>query len=46
MNDASYDQRVIAHYGEESVEKLRRVGRRYDPDAVFQRLVRGGFKLP
>jgi hypothetical protein len=46
MNDASYDQRVIAHYGEESVEKLGVVRTRYDADSVFQRLVRGGFKLP
>jgi len=46
MNDASYDQRVIAHYGAESVEKLGVVRTRYDADSVFQRLVRGGFKLP
>ena len=46
MNDASYDQPVIAHYGEASVEKLRKVQRLYDPNLVFQRLVTGGFKLP
>ena len=46
MNDASYDQDVIAHYGEASVEKLRMVQRQYDPNLVFQRLVTGGFKLP
>ncbi|GKZ23469.1 hypothetical protein AbraIFM66951_008503 [Aspergillus brasiliensis] len=46
MNDASWDQPVIAHYGEESVRKLRDVQRRYDPLRVFQRLVPGGFKLP
>lgn len=46
MNDASYDQAVIASYGTESVERLREVQRRYDPDQVFQKLVPGGFKLP
>ena len=45
MNDASYDQHVIAHYGEASVEKLRMVQTLYDPNLVFQRLVMGGFKL-
>ncbi|OTA98692.1 hypothetical protein M426DRAFT_69295 [Hypoxylon sp. CI-4A] len=46
MNDASWDQPVIAHYGEENVQKLKEVQARYDPDLVFQRLVPGGFKLP
>lgn len=46
MNDASYDQEVIAHYGAASVEKLREVQRMYDPGLVFQKLVAGGFKLP
>ncbi|PYH43915.1 FAD-binding oxidoreductase [Aspergillus saccharolyticus JOP 1030-1] len=45
MNDASWDQEVIAHYGEANVRRLREVQRRYDPDLVFQRLVPGGFKL-
>jgi hypothetical protein len=46
MNDAGSDQEVIRHYGEESVKRLEKVRRDYDPDAVFQRLVSGGFKLP
>jgi FAD/FMN-containing dehydrogenase len=46
MNDASWDQEVIQHYGGESVERLKRVRKLYDPDSVFQRLVPGGFKLP
>jgi len=45
MNDASYDQDVIAHYGAANVQKLKAVQRRYDPDLVFQKLVPGGFKL-
>lgn len=46
MNDASYDEPVIASYGRENVRKLRAVQRIYDPGEVFQKLVRGGFKLP
>ena len=46
MNDASYDQDVIRHYGSENVDRLRAVQERYDRERVFQRLVPGGFKLP
>jgi hypothetical protein len=46
MNDASYDQTVIASYGTENVERMRDIQRKYDPDQVFQKLVPGGFKLP
>ncbi|KAK6958328.1 hypothetical protein Daesc_001127 [Daldinia eschscholtzii] len=46
MNDASWDQDVIGHYGTNNVRKLRRIQREYDPDLVFQRLVPGGYKIP
>lgn len=46
MNDASWDQDVMGHYGAENVRKLREVQRKYDPNRVFQKLVLGGFKLP
>ena len=46
MNDASYDQDVIGHYGAANVQRLKEVQRRYDPELVFQKLVPGGFKLP
>jgi hypothetical protein len=46
MNDASYDQDVIGHYGKENVAKLLEVQKKYDPNMVFQKLVPGGFKLP
>lgn len=46
MNDASRDQNVIAQYGEENVGKLKIIAAKYDPSRVFQRLERGGFKLP
>ncbi|KAI5862344.1 putative FAD-binding oxidoreductase [Durotheca rogersii] len=45
MNDASWDQDVIASYGEANNLKLRQVQRKYDPKLVFQRLVPGGFKI-
>ncbi|KKA18214.1 FAD-binding oxidoreductase [Rasamsonia emersonii CBS 393.64] len=45
MNDASWDQDVLGHYGAENVRRLREVQRVYDPDLVFQELVSGGFKL-
>ncbi|KAH9887171.1 putative FAD-binding oxidoreductase [Xylariomycetidae sp. FL2044] len=46
MNDASIDQQVIRHYGDQKVGRLNKVQRKYDPGRVFQRLVPGGFKLP
>ena len=46
MNDASWDQNVIGHFGAESVEKMKTAQKKYDPDSVFQRLVPGGFKIP
>ncbi|OAL73379.1 hypothetical protein A7D00_1405 [Trichophyton violaceum] len=41
-----YNQAAIASYGPNNVDRLRRVQRKYDPKAVFQRLVPGGQKLP
>jgi hypothetical protein len=46
MNDASYDEDVIAGYGQENAAKLRAISAQYDPHQVFQKLVPGGFKLP
>jgi hypothetical protein len=46
MNDASWDQRVIEHYGAESVAFLRTVHEEYDPRGIFQKLVPGGWKIP
>jgi hypothetical protein len=45
MNYASQDENVFAGYGEESVERLKEVQRKYDPDGVFKRLQPGYFKL-
>jgi hypothetical protein len=46
LNYAGPWQEVIESYGEESVEKLQQVRDRVDPDEVFTRKVRGGFKIP
>ncbi|OTB02610.1 hypothetical protein M426DRAFT_322532 [Hypoxylon sp. CI-4A] len=46
MNDASADQPVIEHYGQENVAKLKETAKKYDPNGVFQTLASGGFKLP
>lgn len=46
MNDASWDQDVISHYGAENVARLKEVQAKYDPHHVFRDLVPGGFKLP
>lgn len=39
-------QQAIASYGEENVDRLYEIARKYDPNLVFQRLVNGGQKLP
>jgi hypothetical protein len=45
LNYAFPTQDPIASYGDDNVALLRAAARKYDPDAVFQRLVPGGFKL-
>ncbi|KAI0097316.1 FAD binding domain-containing protein [Nemania sp. FL0031] len=46
LNYANGDQDPIASYGLESVERMRAVAMKYDPQGVFQRLRRSGFKIP
>lgn len=46
MNDASWDQQVLAHYGSANVASLKAAQARYDPTHVFQDLVVGGHKIP
>ncbi|KAF4119597.1 FAD/FMN-containing dehydrogenase [Geosmithia morbida] len=45
MNYGSKYQNVIASYGAENVAKLNAISKRYDPQAVFQKLQPGYFKL-
>jgi hypothetical protein len=45
LNYAFQEEDPIASYGAENVEFLREVSKDVDPEGVFQRLARGGFKL-
>lgn len=45
LNYAARWQDPIAGYGGAVKKELQRVSARYDPGGVFQRQVRGGFKL-
>lgn len=45
INDADVRQGAIGSYGSESVERLERVARKYDPAGVFTKLQPGGHKL-
>ncbi|KAH7389519.1 hypothetical protein DE146DRAFT_767847 [Phaeosphaeria sp. MPI-PUGE-AT-0046c] len=45
LNYAGDWQDVFAGYGRESLERMRAVSMKYDRSGMFQRQVRGGFKL-
>jgi len=45
LNYAGDWQGPISSYGDESVQQLRQLRGRVDPDGVFTRLVPGGFKM-
>ncbi|RYP50624.1 hypothetical protein DL768_003906 [Monosporascus sp. mg162] len=45
MNYADKSQDVLRSYGSENLEKMRKVAAKYDPDQVFQKLCRGGWKI-
>lgn len=45
LNYAYKTEKPIQGYGAANVAKLRAVSKKYDPSAVFQKLVPGGFKL-
>lgn len=45
LNFAGGFQKPLASYGNESLESMKRVAKKYDPNGVFQKLVPGGFKL-
>lgn len=46
LNYADGFQDPIAAYGEDSVKFLRGVSEKYDSNGVFQKAVKGGFKIP
>ncbi|EXK25805.1 hypothetical protein FOMG_17576 [Fusarium oxysporum f. sp. melonis 26406] len=45
MNYGHMEQDIIAGYGQENQAFLKRIALQYDPDSVFQKLRRGGFKF-
>jgi hypothetical protein len=46
LNYADGFQDPITAYGEDSVKYLQHVSQKYDKQGVFQRAVKGGFKIP
>lgn len=46
LNYADGFQDPIAAYGEDSVKFLQHISQKYDKQGVFQRAVKGGFKIP
>jgi hypothetical protein len=44
-NYAYNHEDALNGYGEESLESLRNVNAKYDPDGIFQKAVPGGFKI-
>lgn len=44
-NYAAEFQDVMASYGPENLEFLHEVSHKYDPTGLFQKAVKGGFKL-
>lgn len=45
LNYAGNWQDVFSGYGSESLERMRRVAKKYDKIGMFQKQARGGFKL-
>lgn len=45
LNYGASWQRGLEGYGREGIEWMEKVAGRYDPEGVFQKQVRGGFKL-
>lgn len=45
LNYAGKDQKVLESYGKDIVLEMKEASAKYDPDAVFQELCPGGFKV-
>ncbi|KAM7214837.1 bifunctional solanapyrone synthase [Rhypophila decipiens] len=45
-NYAYWKDDVMAGYGADSIERMKAVNAKYDPEGLFQKGVPGGFKLP
>jgi hypothetical protein len=46
LNVAGAGQSPFMSYGSASLQWLRRASQKFDPSGVFQKVVRGGFKIP
>ncbi|KAK6602235.1 FAD binding domain-containing protein [Botrytis cinerea] len=46
LNYVGKTQNPLAGYGEKNTEKMRALSKKYDPRGTFQKLVKGGFKIP
>ena len=45
INYADASQNPLRSYGGDNVRQLKEVARKYDPQEIFQKLCRGGFKI-
>lgn len=45
LNDADFSQNVFETCGQESVDRLKEIRAKYDPDKVYTELMPGGFKV-
>ena len=45
INYADASQNPLRSYGGNNVRRLKEVARKYDPQEIFQKLCRGGFKI-
>lgn len=45
-NYAGKNQAVMASYGTESVQRMRRISQAVDPKGIWRELVPGGYKIP
>jgi len=45
LNYANITQDVFAGYGEENRERLREIQKNWDPEGLWSRLSKGGFKV-
>ena len=46
QNYAALQQDVFTSYGADNLAKLKQISKKYDPSQVWQKLMKGYFKLP
>jgi FAD/FMN-containing dehydrogenase len=45
LNDANWTQNPFVRYGEGNFKRLKEIRDKFDPNGVFTKLCKGGFKL-